>query len=134
VKVLAAQVDGFAFSIFALWSIATYRMEDRVVVLSAIEDGNVAIVSALRRTLVKSHVPANGRLQSLNPSRKGGRTPDMAEAGGDASVCPPSRACLHTSRACCSERSIRGLAALGPTVLACGIELKRSGISAVLID
>jgi alanyl-tRNA synthetase len=100
VKVLAAQVDGFdRAQLRTLVDSLRNKWKTAVVVLSTIEDGNVAIVSGVTKDLTsKVHAGKLAGSVAQAVGGKGGGRPDMAEAGGkDASGLPAALAQVYTS-------------------------------------
>ena len=106
------------------------------------EDSNVSIVGGVTKDLTaKVHAGKLVGAVAQAVGGKGGGRPDMAEAGGK----DPSAlrrlwpTFIRVSRGCCSRGKETTsfdvvIVGAGPTGLACGIELKKRGVSAVLID
>ncbi len=108
-------------------------------VLATGEDSNVAIVSGVTKDLTsKVHAGKLAGAVALAVGGKGGGRPDMAEAGGK----DPGRARRRAGRrlynragdAVAWNRLDVVVVGAGPTGLACGIELKRRDLRAVMID
>jgi alanyl-tRNA synthetase len=100
VKVLAAQVDGFdRAQLRTLVDSLRNKWKTAVIVLSTIEDGNVAIVSGVTKDLTsKVHAGKLAGSVAQAVGGKGGGRPDMAEAGGkDASALPAALAQVYNS-------------------------------------
>ncbi len=100
VKVLAAQVDGFdRQQLRTLVDSLRNKWKTAVVVLSSIEDGNVAIVSGVTKDITsKVHAGKLAGSVAQAVGGKGGGRPDMAEAGGkDASALPVALAQVYTT-------------------------------------
>ncbi len=91
VKVLAAQAEGLdRQQMRALADALRNKWKTAVVVLAAVEDSNVAIVSAVTKDLTaKVHAGKLAASLAQAVGGKGGGRPDMAEAGGkDVSALP----------------------------------------------
>jgi alanyl-tRNA synthetase len=83
-RVLAVRVDGFDRSqLRALADSLRNKWKSAVIVLAAVEDGNVSIVSAVTKDLTaKVHAGKLAGSVAQAVGGKGGGRPDMAEAGG----------------------------------------------------
>jgi alanyl-tRNA synthetase len=100
VKVLAAQVDGFdRAQLRTLVDSLRNKWKTAVVVLSTVEDGNVAIVSGVTKDLTsKVHAGKLAGSVAQAVGGKGGGRPDMAEAGGkDPSALPAALEQVYNS-------------------------------------
>jgi len=100
VKVIAAQVDGFdRQQLRTLVDSLRNKWKTAVVVLSTIEDGNVAIVAGVTKDITaKVHAGKLAGSVAQAVGGKGGGRPDMAEAGGkDVSALPAALAQVYTS-------------------------------------
>jgi alanyl-tRNA synthetase len=84
VKVVAARLDGMDRSqMRALADSLRNKWKSAVVVLASVEDGNVAIISAVTKDLTaKVHAGKLAGSLAQAVGGKGGGRPDMAEAGG----------------------------------------------------
>ena len=114
------------------------KWKTAVVVLASAEDSNVSIVCGVTKDLTsKVHAGKLVGAVAQAVGGKGGGRPDMAEAGGKDPAALPARSLPSTplSKGCCRWSSFDVvIVGAGPTGLACGIELKRRGVHAVLID
>ncbi len=100
VKVLAAQVNGFdRAQLRTLVDSLRNKLKTAVIVLAAVEDSNIAIVSGVTRDLTsKVHAGKLAGTVALAVGGKGGGRPDMAEAGGkDVSALPAALAAVYGS-------------------------------------
>ena len=141
VKVLAARVDGMDRAAVARrWPIRCATSgRPRSSCSRRREDSNVAIISAVTKDLTaKVHAGKLAGAVAQAVGGKGGGRPDMAEAGGkDPSALCPRRSKASTrsvERHAVTSSSTSLIVGAGPTGLACGIELKKRGVKAVLID
>jgi alanyl-tRNA synthetase len=84
VQVLAARVDGFdRAQLRSLIDSLRGKWHTAVIVLASVEDGNIALVSAVTKDLTsKVHAGKLVSAVSLDIGGKGGGRPDMAEGGG----------------------------------------------------
>jgi alanyl-tRNA synthetase len=84
VKVVAARLDGMdRQQMRALADSLRNQWKSAVVVLASVEDGNVAIISAVTKDLTsKVHAGKLASSVATAVGGKGGGRPDMAEAGG----------------------------------------------------
>jgi alanyl-tRNA synthetase len=100
VKVLAARVDGFdRAQLRTLADSLRGKWQTAVVVLASVEDGNVAVISAVNKDLTsKVHAGKIASALSLAIGGKGGGRPDMAEGGGkDAGALSDALEKVYTS-------------------------------------
>ncbi len=100
VKVLAAQVSGLdRTQLRTLVDALRNKWKTAVVVLASVEDGNVAIVSAVTKDLTaKVHAGKLAGSLAQAVGGKGGGRPDMAEAGGkDAAALPAALDGVYSS-------------------------------------
>ena len=84
VAVLSAQVDGLDRNqMRSLADSLRNKWKSGVIVLAAVEDGNIAIISAVTKDLsAKVHAGKLAASVGQAVGGKGGGRPDMAEAGG----------------------------------------------------
>jgi alanyl-tRNA synthetase len=84
VKVVSARLDGMdRQQMRALADSLRNKWKSAVVVLASVEDGNVAIISAVTKDLTaKVHAGKLASGVAVAVGGKGGGRPDMAEAGG----------------------------------------------------
>nr|Q01XA0.1 RecName: Full=Alanine--tRNA ligase; AltName: Full=Alanyl-tRNA synthetase; Short=AlaRS [Candidatus Solibacter usitatus Ellin6076] len=89
VKVVAAHLDGMdRAQMRALADSLRNKWKSAVVVLASVEDGNVAIISAVTKDLTaKVHAGKLASSLAQAVGGKGGGRPDMAEAGGKDPSC-----------------------------------------------
>ncbi|HVO99881.1 MAG TPA: alanine--tRNA ligase [Bryobacteraceae bacterium] len=100
VKVLAAQVEGFdRAQLRTLVDSLRNKWKTAVVVLAAVEDGSVAIVSGVTKDITaRVHAGKLAGSVAHAVGGKGGGRPDMAEAGGkDAPALPAALAQVYDS-------------------------------------
>jgi alanyl-tRNA synthetase len=83
--VLAARIDGMdRQQMRSLADSLRNKLKTAVVVLAAVEDGNVAVISAVTKDLVaKVHAGKLVGAVAQAVGGKGGGRPDMAEGGGN---------------------------------------------------
>jgi len=100
VKVLAATVDGMDRSqMRALADSLRNKLKSAVVVLAAVENGDIALLAAVTKDLTKKVHAGKllGEVASAVGGRGGGR-PDMAQGGGkDAAALPKALEAVYTS-------------------------------------
>ena len=105
--------------------------------LATAADSNVAIISAVTKDLTaKVHAGKLVGAVARRSAAKGGGRPDMAEAGGTKPDALPvgARRRVHRRRRHAVTEFDAVVIGAGPTGLACGIELKKRGVKAVLIE
>ena len=144
---LAARLDGFdRAQMRALADSLRNKWKTAVIVLAGVEDSNVAIITAVTKDLTaKVHAGKLAGAVAQAVGGKGGGRPDMAEgrrqgSGGTRRRSKPStrRRSAAVDRSWNVSRdqlsTLVDVVGAGPTGLACGIELKRRGVNAVLFD
>ena len=114
------------------------KLKPAVVVLAAIENEAVTIIAAVTKDLTSQvHAGKLAGAVAQAVGGKGGGRPDLAEGGGkhagalDAALQSSPRHHRPEPRAMIYDAVIVGA---GPTGLACGIELKKLGLTALIID
>ena len=138
VKVLSARVDGLdRQQLRELADSLRNKWKTGIVVLATAADSNVAIISAVTKDLTaKVHAGKLAGAVAAAVGGKGGGRPDMAEAGG--SKPDALAAALEDVYTAVEGNAVSQFDAVvigaGPTGLACGIELKKRGVNAVLIE
>ena len=138
VKVLAGRVDGMDRpQLRALADALRNLWKTGVVVLASSEDSNIALVSAVTKDLTgKVHAGKLAGQVAKAVGGKGGGRPDLAEAGGkDVSALSAALEEVYSSvEGHAVNRLDVAVVGAGPTGLACGIELKKRGLSEIIFD
>ena len=136
---LSARVDGLdRQQLRELADSLRNKWKTGIVVLATAADSNVAIISAVTKDLTcESPCRQARRARSPRPSAaKAADGPTWRKpADRSRTLCRRrSKTSTQPSRACCEREFDAVVIGAGPTGLACGIELKKRGVNAVLIE